>query len=482
MATSYYFYDLETSGFRASTDRIMQFAGQRTDEKLNLISSPDNFLIKLPPDILPTPSAVLFTGLSIKENQASGTSEPDFATYFNDHIALPSTVFIGFNNIRFDDEFIRYLLYRNFYDPYTWHWADNRSRWDILDPIRMTRALRPDGIIWPKDIDGNLTNRLEELTKFNKIAHLKAHDALSDVLATIEVARLVLTKQPKLFSYLIRLRDKKLSNDIINSKQPFVYTSGRYSSEFLHTSVVLTMEFNLKSSAAQVYDLRVDPEPILKMSAKDLADRWRYDPDKPKESLPIKTIKLNRCPAVAPISVLDPDSLKRLKLDMDTIMKNAHVLKENIAELNKKLKEVVGILDAERDYRQRSRLTYADQQLYSGFISPPDQKICQQVHAIPPPDIKFSSKRLNDLYFIYKARNYPKVLTTSENQQWHKLVYNRLFKGSDSTYLRFMEELKGLKKDSPNKALIKELEDYAKKVESEYGKLLPELDASQSVH
>ena len=178
MVNSFYFYDLETSGISPRSGRIMQFAGIRTDSSLKPIGEPDNILIKLSDDILPEPEAILITGITPQQTQSDGITEAEFASYFMNEICRPGTIFVGFNNVRFDDEFIRHTLYRNFYDAYEWCWKDSRSRWDILDVVRMTRALRPDGINWPFAPDGKPANRLELLTSVNKLDHKHAHDAL----------------------------------------------------------------------------------------------------------------------------------------------------------------------------------------------------------------------------------------------------------------------------------------------------------------
>ena len=191
MAQSFFFYDLETTGFDPKSSRIMQFAGQRTDMELQPIGEPVNVMIRLTPDVLPSPDAILVTGITPQQTLVDGLTEAEFLKLFVTEVATPGTIFTGFNSIRFDDEFVRYLHWRNFYDPYEWHWANNCSRWDVLDVVRMTRALRPDGIEWPFAPDGKPANRLEYLTKVNNLDHYKAHDALSDVHATIAVARLI---------------------------------------------------------------------------------------------------------------------------------------------------------------------------------------------------------------------------------------------------------------------------------------------------
>jgi exodeoxyribonuclease-1 len=241
MNSSFYFYDLETSGISSRSARIMQFAGQRTDLDLKPIGEPETFYIKITPDVLPDPEAILLTGITPQKTLLDGITEAEFLKYFYDKIALPGTIFTGFNSIRFDDEFIRFLNYRNFWDAYEWQWQGSRSKWDILDVSRMTRALRPEGIEWPFDSDGKPSNKLELLAKINKLDHAQAHDAVSDVQATITLARLIKQKQPKLFDYLLGMRDKKRIEELVLKPQPFVYCSGRYSGEYLKTTLAITL-------------------------------------------------------------------------------------------------------------------------------------------------------------------------------------------------------------------------------------------------
>src|SRR3954451_6576935 len=111
MAASFFFYDLETSGFDPRSARIMQFAGQRTDMDLQPIGEPVNVLIKLTPDVLPEPDAILLTGITPQQTIADGVTEAEFLKLFYDQVVQPDTTFMGFNTIRFDDKFMHFLNY-----------------------------------------------------------------------------------------------------------------------------------------------------------------------------------------------------------------------------------------------------------------------------------------------------------------------------------------------------------------------------------
>jgi exodeoxyribonuclease-1 len=474
MTQTFFFYDLETTGILPRENRIMQFAGQRTDMELKPVGKPFNILIKITPDILPEPDAIMVTGITPQDTKRDGVTEAEFIKLFQDEIATPGTIFLGFNTVRFDDEFMRCTLYRNFADPYDWQWKDGRSRWDLLDLARMTRALRPEGIEWPFAPDGKPTVRLEYLTKVNGLDHEKAHDALNDVFASIAVAKLIRDKQPKLFNFLLTMRDKKKVAELVESGKPFVYTSGKYSNEFEKTNAVVLLAKHPKKQAAVVYDLRQDPTEFLSMTPTELVDRWRWVADKEKEPsrLPAKTLQYNRCPAIAPLSVLDKESQERLQLDLKAIEKNRKRLlsepkfKENILK-------ALEILDERQQASWVVDEQDVDCQMYDGFYDDHDCRLLPVVRAAGPDELMglqddLHDKRLKALLSLYKARNYPATLTSEERAVWDAFCKQRLFGGeTKSRFAKFakrLEELTATSLTENQQFALEELRLYAESI------------------
>lgn len=478
MSASYFFYDLETSGFSPRSARTMQFAGQRTDMDLNPIGEPVNCLIALSPDILPDPDAVLLTGITPQQTLSDGYTEAEFLKLFHEEVVQPNTTFIGFNSIRFDDEFMRFLLYRNFYDAYEWQWKDGCSRWDVLDLVRITRALRPDGIEWPFDSEGKPANRLEYLSNVNKLEHSHAHDALSDVVATIAMAKLIKTKQPELFDYLSQHRDKRTAKELVLKNEPFVYTSGRYGSQFLHTTAATLLTKHPDQDAAIVYDLRHDPTPFINMSVDELVEAWKFTRDPDALRLPVKTLKYNRCPALAPLGVIkDPKSQERIELSLDMVSKHLAILQRHQAEFAAKIVEAVRRLDQARATDQIGLVDdplTADERLYDGFIGDTDKSTMLALRAADPAEIaelgeSFKDTRLKSLTPIYKARNYPKKLDGEERQKWEEFCKLKLLAGGTESraaqYFNRLQELAADKKISGEKQyLIEELKLYGESI------------------
>ena len=470
---TFFFYDLETSGVNPRTARIMQFAGQRTDLKLNPVGDPVNVTIKLTPDVIPEPDAILVTGITPQKTLQDGITEAEFLRIFTDEVAIPGTVFVGFNTVRFDDEFMRFLHYRNFYDPYEWQWKDDRGRWDLLDVVRMTRALRPDGIKWPFDSEGKPTNRLELLTDINGLDHVNAHDAMSDVHASIALAKLLQEKQPKLFEYLMGMRDKKKVRKLVESANPFVYSSGKYESRFEKTSVAQYIAKHPKHQGALVYDLRYDPKKYADMPPEKLVEEWKWKRETNGFRLPVKTLQYNRCPAVAPLGVLDAASQKRLEIDLKTIEKHRQAL-AGMTKFVENLLEALAIMDKQQQTSWLAAPKDVDAQLYDGFIENADRNVERAVRAADPTELsdfadKLHDPRLKALLPLYKARNYSDTLTPEERASWDQHCAEVLLGGGESSRLaKFFKRL-GELAESPGLAdekryLLEELQIYGQSI------------------
>jgi exodeoxyribonuclease-1 len=459
MTKTFFFYDLETSGLSPRDDRIMQFAGIRTDMDLNPIGDPYDILVALNDDTLPSPEALMVTGITPQQTVADGYTEAQFSKLLMDEVFVPDTIAVGFNSIRFDDEFIRHLLWRNFYDPYEWSWKDGRSRWDLLDVTRMTRALRPEGIEWPF-VDGKAVNKLELLTKLNGIDHLKAHDALSDVEALIAVTGLIKSKQPQLYEYLLKMRDKNEVKKLVNldNKQPFVYVSGRYDAEFNKATVAFPLTSG-RNGAVVVYDLRYDPTPCLHLSATELKAKiyakWNERQEDGFIATHVKELHYNKVPAVAPVGVLEQaDGWKKVELDLATIEKHKNILLSapHFAE------NMRSIFETAPDF---ARSPDPEAQLYDGFVSDRDRLRIETVRNASERELAdfqpdFTDERLPALLLHYKARNYPRVLSESEVRQWEEWRAARLSRQLPD-FMKSLQALSATEQDDGKQFVLQEM-------------------------
>lgn len=445
----------------------MQFAGIRTDMELNKIGDSYDVLVKLNDDTLPSPDALMVTGITAQATQADGYTEAEFAKFLMEEIFTPDTCVVGFNSVRFDDEFIRHLLWRNFYDPYEWTWKDGRSRWDLLDVTRMTRALRPEGIEWPFDKDGKAVNKLELITKLNGIDHYKAHDALSDVEALIAVTKLIKDKQPQLYDYLLTMRDKKAVQQLVNldNKQPFVYVSGRYDAEFNKATVAFPLTAGRNNNVV-VYDLRHDPTPFINMTTDEIKKKlyatWEERQEDGFMKIPVKELQYNRCPAVAPLGVLEQaEGWEKVKLDLETIEKHKSILLRapQFAE------NMRSVFEGQREFAPAHD---PEAQLYDGFLNDRDRL---RVETVRNADIRqladfhpdFTDERLPSLLLHYKARSFPSTLSQDEARAWESWRAERIQRQLPE-FMKSLQRLAADELDDNKQFVLQELQLWAESI------------------
>lgn len=469
MAQTLYWHDYETFGLDPARDRPAQFAGIRTDFDLNPIGEPLRIYCKPPADYLPHPESCLVTGISPYFARQQGVCEAHFIKSIHSQLAQAETCTVGYNNLRFDDEVTRNCLYRNFFDPYTREWQNGNSRWDILDLVRAARSLRPEGINWPNYEDGTPNFRLEFLTAANGLKHDSAHDALSDVEATIAFARLIKTAQPKLFDFVFthRSKNKALSLLKLGSMQPLLHVSGMYPSIKGNIALVIPLcKHPTNNNGIMVYDLSVDPEPLLDLSPKKIHERvFTATEDLPEgvQRIPLKTVHINKCPVLAPLSVLRKGDASKLEIDLNLCRKHLKKIEIRHKGITQKLQHVFTQTEFEPPEDP-------DLMIYSGgFFNEHDKKLIQKIRQCDPEKLNdlhldFEDARLDTMLFRYKARNFPEILSDAELESWRQQSLAKLTEPNNSTGLILSEYhalLSELKEASGNAEMLKELERYA---------------------
>jgi len=460
---SFYFHDYETFGTHPGRDRPAQFAGVRTDAELNLIGEPLVIYCQLAPDYLPEPEACLITGITPQKVNQLGVSESAFIQAIHREFSVPQTCILGYNNLRFDDEVTRYTLYRNLMDPYGYSWQQGNSRWDLLDLVRACYALRPDGINWVYDDEGKPSFKLERLTAANGLAHEHAHDALSDVLATIALAKLIRQAQPRLFDYLFDLRSKHKVKALIDliSMKPLVHVSGMFPATQGCVSWVAPVAWHpSNANAVIVVDLNQDISPLVELDAESICERL-YTPRAELGDLPpigIKLVHINKCPVLAPAASLSESRADELGLDRARCRQSLDTLRRH-PEIREKLLAVYGM---EREFSESQDV---DLQLYRGFLSDADKATLALILATPPEQLgshpyAFNDPRLPELLFRYRARNFPQTLSDEELTRWRRHCSSRLEGQADGFVLK-LETLLEQHQQQPDKVgIIKALARY----------------------
>ncbi len=458
---SFFWYDLETTGTDARTDRIIQFAGVRTDLDLDEIESPVCTYVKCPEDVLPDPAACAITGLSPQRINREGMNELEAYVLINRCFSRPKTCVAGFNSLRFDDEFVRFGFYRHFIDPYAREWQAANSRWDIIDLARAAAALRPEGIEWPTE-SGLPTFRLSDLTAANGIAHGNAHDAMSDVRATLNVARLIRARQRRLFDYYFKLRDRTELTQLLRPEKPRVslHVSRMYARERGCTALIMPLARHPRNrNSIIVVDLMTDVRPLIEWNEDRLRDAlFGIDrTDRPG----LKEVRLNRCPFLAPLEVLRETDARRLGLDVVRARKRCDDLRAHPGLAQK----VAAIYGRSAEVAPHD----ADAALYDGFIEDSDRALCgtvltQLLGGEQSPNVVFSDDRLNELLFRMRARRNGSALSASEHARWRRWMRSKLIDGGDDvmTLERFRQAIESL--DAPV-GLVRALREHGDAIE-----------------
>lgn len=468
---TFLWHDYETFGKNVRTARPAQFAAIRTDENLNEISEPVELFCQPAPDFLPEPDACLITGITPQRCLAMGIPEYQFAEKIFQILGQENTIGVGYNTIRYDDEITRFMFWRNLIDPYAREWKNGCGRWDLIDLARITYALRPDGINWSRNDQGNVSFKLTALTEANGIIHKSAHDAVSDVRATIALAKLLKVKKPKLFDFYLKLRKKEnVSAEIcLGTGKPFLHLSSMFSAENAHLALVFPLgRHPTNKNEIIVWDCAFDPSELFDLDVKLIKQRMFTRNDELPNGmnrLPIKTIHINKSPVVIrDLRVLDEVAQERCKIDLCLNKKHANILARRIDELEAGIWQQV--------FSYEFDVGDVDESLYSGFVDNNDRNLLNYLRKLSPYDLAkenphFTDTRLTELLFRYRARNFPDSLSINEFKTWQKHCAARLYGGEGGALSLdvFFQQLERLAQtEGANLAVLRELNTYARTI------------------
>ena len=434
---TFLWHDYETFGAQPRRDRPAQFAAIRTDAALNEVGEPLMLYCRPATDVLPEPESCLITGITPQECLAKGVPEHEFARQINDALAQPDTIGVGYNSIRFDDEVTRHLLWRNLRDPYAREWQNGCGRWDLLDVVRCAYALRPEGIEWPLGDDGQTSFRLEKLSAANGLAHESAHDALSDVRATIALARLLRQTNAKLFDFCLSLHKKeRVAQELrlpttLQDARPFLHVSGMFGAArgCLAVMAPLAMHPSNKNELL-AWDLSADPAELAELKPEAIRERLFTPTAELPEGvarLPIKGVHLNKSPIViGNLKTLRPERAERWGIDLAQAERHFERLRA--------LPDLSALWPVVYARPVAGEPLDVDEDLYGGFVGNADRRRLNDVLRLSPTELAlarpgFDDARLGELVWRYRARNFQGTLNDAERTRWEEHRAARLMDG-----------------------------------------------------
>jgi exodeoxyribonuclease-1 len=277
--------------------------------------------------------------------------------------------------------------------------------------------------------------------------------------------------QPRLYDYAYKMRAKHKVADMLSPErqQPVLHTSARYPARYCGTALVVPIERHPENpNGILVYDLRYDPEHWLGLSAEEL-HRLLYSArdalGDDEERLPVKTVRVNHCPVLAPLSTLTEAAAARLEIDVAAGMRHLDRIRER-ADFGQQVCQALVL-------GERQPVEDPDQALYSGgFFSDADRRRMEWVRRATPEELAgadpgFEDPRLPELLFRYRARNWPESLAPEENRAWKAFCRERIRDplcgdGPLEAYLERLQVLRADPKLSSSAAdVLEELGAYA---------------------
>jgi exodeoxyribonuclease-1 len=465
---TFYWHDYETFGLDSKKDRPSQFAGIRTDLDFNIIGDPLNIYCKPQLDMLPSPSACLVTGITPQQAEKEGVNENVFFDMIEKQLNTPNTCGIGYNSINFDDEFTRNGFYRNFINPYEREWSSGSSRWDMINIARVMVALDPNCIKVPLKEDGKPSFKLDELSVANGIDHHNAHDAMSDVYATIGLAKKLKESNPELFNSLYNQRLKRNVSSNIEMGKPLLMADSYFGADNSFTEILYPIKIN-NANKNEMYCIKLSKnlDNLLELTPEEINQKFfkkSVDLQEGEERLPIHIIKINKCPVLLPTSVINKEISQRLNIDGQLCRDNILKLKPLSDSLGSNI-EIglnMGIYPDEND---------VDLKIYDGFLSKEENNEAKkikrtQISQLDNIEIHLGSEsKLHEMFFRYKARNYFESLDEPEKNKWLAFSIKKLTNkdGHFLTFKKYKEELELLEETdlSPDQQnIVSELKKY----------------------
>lgn len=466
MNKTYLFYDYETFGANTRVDRISQVAGIRTDENFKEIDR-FTYYCKPPMDYIPRCEASIITGITPFEAQEKGVTEAELAKKLHGHFNMPGTVLMGYNSAKFDDEITRSLFYRNFREIYDHEWKNGCSRFDILKLVVGVYVFDNKLLNWPKDEEGKVSLKLENLSLDNNIIHENAHDALSDVIATLEIAKIIKDKSPKTFNYIFSLRDKKTVDKYLKVDDLTLYSSLQFGFDKGYSALIYNIHLSdsINKNSKYFIDITGDIDSLINLDVDQLKERMFMKKNELIElgvkRVPVISVKINQSPVVYPYSKLNNMDIKERYSKID-ITEKINKIKSNLELIKGKIIKIFN-----RSHMNKKQDCYND--IYGGFPSTKDKDrfswLLKDVKNNKP---FFDNQKYNDLYFRFMGNNYLNDLEKDEKKLWVKHCLN-LFDGKieidgQINYKQFKEEIKEAKdlykNDNKNINILDEVEKY----------------------
>nr|WP_229650562.1 exodeoxyribonuclease I [Vibrio splendidus]MCC4883227.1 exodeoxyribonuclease I [Vibrio splendidus] len=468
----YFVYDYETSSIDKHHGQPVQGAWILTDKDLTVIPNTEgNVFCKLRPDVVPTIDAFLITKIDPATLKEKGVSENEFSKTIQ--IAMqqhPKTCISGYNTMKFDDEVTRNLMFRNNRRMYDHEWKNSNGRVDFYNLVKMAYAYYPDVITFPRKEDGKVSLKLEDLCIANNILHEQAHDALSDVVGTIQLARLIKERQPRMFDYFVNLSNQNNVRKLLTCGDPLFYTERVIDEERCFTTMLYPVVKDSKNDKAFLcVDLTQDPSALLNSTPEEIrklmfTKRAELPEDAPR--LGVHSIKTNKQPILRQaVGKTIPHLCGRFGIDMNKCL-------ENLAKIQADPKIKERLQQAFINEQEPASDVYGS--IYSGgFLSNNDMSIRDSMQHIVNFETNETGLSKADVYGTALRANEPKrVSELLLRSKWNTYLDNLLASGEYSPvefrhYLQYVSKVISFPIPNADNHTISQFKERLKELEYE---------------
>ncbi|MDX9785949.1 MAG: exonuclease domain-containing protein [Desulfobacterales bacterium] len=413
--TSYLFYDLETTGLNKAFDQVLQFSGIRTDSTFKEIDRV-NLAIRLRPDVIPSPGALITHRITMHQC-LKGVPEYEAIGRIHRLLNTPGTVSLGYNTMGFDDEFLRFSFHRNLFPPYTHQYQNGCRRMDILPVAILFYLFKKEALIWP-EVNGKPTMKLEHLSTANDLASGRAHDAQTDVIATLALAG-IFSRHEEMWRYLAGCFHKATDSDRISKLPVALQSDGLDHRMGLLIGSEFGFELNYQTPVLSIGNSVPYSNQTLWLRL-DLPELQNTTLDTLTESTWAIRKRIGEPPIILPpharfLSLLSEDRKALVRQNLSWISAHPDLFREIIT------------------YHQHFRYPEIpdldpDAALYQlGFLSSAEARVCEQFHLAAPAEKKqiipkFPREEIRQLAARVLFRNYPQSAPSAFNPGYQQYM------------------------------------------------------------
>jgi exodeoxyribonuclease-1 len=469
---NYVFYDFETSGRSSTWDQIIEVGAVLVNDNFQVLADPLNLRCSLKPGLVPEPYALIVNRTTPQILRRTNLSHYGLITQMQEVLTKWSpAIFVGFNNLNFDEEYMRKSLFKTLNEPYLTQYNGNK-RGDILGLIRTAHLYYPNCIKTPISDKGNAVFKLSELTEMNGIVHDNAHSAVSDVMATIEIAKIIKDKAPSVWKASLMTTSKMEVNSIVEKEKIFCVNEYFYGKA--RPFVVTFICFHPKYNWPQCFNLINDPSLYLKMPYAQLKEELKKSPKI------IRSIKNNKHPVI-----MSPNYAKNFEgykqLGTDKLLERANMIQSN-KEFKDRVAKILAEEAEEKEALDSQIGLMAEESIYTGFPQPEDQKLMGEFHRLDWKGKLNLSEKFKDERFTYFAKRLiyeesPEVLGKEEYKKIHRAIAGQILSTNDekwNTVPKAFKDIDDLRvkyeelKDEKTLAMLDDLSEYIEEIQKKY--------------